>query len=62
LNTIQTSFSAVVMVGWSTNRKRPLRSLAVSVLVLAGSLMLAMMLKWSPPSVLSAIGTKFSTF
>lgn len=61
LNTSQTSFSAAVMVGWSTNRNRPLRSEAVWVWAEDGFAMLAIRVKCRPPSVLSATGTTLPT-
>src|SRR2546421_6146377 len=61
LNTTQTSPFPATIVGWSTKRNRPRRSLLVCVFELAGFAILAMMLKLNPPSVLSATGTVLPT-
>src|SRR5712691_9207839 len=63
LTTTQTSPFAAVIVGWSTKRKSPrLSPLAFVGVVFGGCAMFATMLNVRPPSVLSAIGTSFSTW
>ena len=61
LNTTQTSPSPDVIVGWSVNRNRPRRSPLADRLCFGGFAMVAIRLKWRPPSVLSAMGTTFPT-
>ena len=57
LNTTHTSFCAAVIVGWSTNRNRPRLSPAAFFAGRSAAEMLAITLKVTPPSVLSAMGT-----
>src|SRR5712691_3630743 len=61
LKTSQTSFAPVVMVGWSTNRNRPRRSLPVLALRFPELAMLAITANVKPPSVLRATGTRLGT-
>jgi hypothetical protein len=63
LKTTQTSPCPVVIVGWSTKRKRPRPSPDALVGVpLGGATMFVTMLNVSPPSVLRATGTVFSVW